>query len=70
MPELGGTEFGFYYVNYHSRLPTINGVTGTLQGAMDAQAAGQSTLLWSYYVLGYPPGVSPEVDAAVAQLAS
>ncbi len=35
-PNLGGTEFGFYYMNYHSRLPTINGRTGTLAGAIGA----------------------------------
>jgi hypothetical protein len=34
VPKLGGTEFGFYYANYHSRLPTINGRTGTLAGLM------------------------------------
>ena len=27
-PGLNETEFGFYYLNYHSRLPTINGRTG------------------------------------------
>ncbi len=69
VPELGGTEFGFYYMNYHSRLPTINGVTGSIQGALDAQAAGAATALWAYYVLGVPPGLDPGADATVAQLA-
>jgi len=32
VPKLGDTEFGFYYTNYHSRLPTINGQTGTPAG--------------------------------------
>ena len=31
--ELGDTEFGFYYLNYHSRLPVVAGHTGTVQGA-------------------------------------
>jgi hypothetical protein len=66
VPELGGTEFGFYYMNYHSRLPTINGITGTIPGAMAAQAGGASTMLWMYYLLGVPPGLSPEVDATVS----
>jgi hypothetical protein len=70
VPSWGGTEFGFYYLNYHSRLPTINGVTGTVQGALAAQARGYQTTLWSYYVLGVPPGLDPEVDATVATLAS
>ncbi len=33
VPSLGGTEFGLYYINYHSRLPTINGITGHRRGS-------------------------------------
>jgi hypothetical protein len=36
VPKLGDTEFGFYYSNYHSRLPTINGQTGTEEGLLAA----------------------------------
>ena len=43
-PKLGDTEFGFYYMNYHSRLPTINGQTGTLAGAIQAGGAGAATV--------------------------
>lgn len=33
LPELGqGTEFGFHFVNYHSKLPLISGRTGTQVG--------------------------------------
>ena len=32
---LNSTDFGFYYMNYHSRLPVVSGSTGTLA---DAQA--------------------------------
>ncbi len=39
-PSLNDTEFGFYYMNYHSRLPTINGRTGTLAGAINAGTIG------------------------------
>jgi hypothetical protein len=66
VPSWGGTEFGLYYLNYHSRLPTINGITGTLPGALDAQAAGVATALWTYYLLNVPPGVSPVADATAA----
>jgi hypothetical protein len=66
VPSWGGTEFGLYYVNYHSRLPTINGITGSIQGAGAAQASVTPTVLWGYYLLGVPPGVSPEADATVA----
>jgi len=34
VPALGETEFGFYYIDYSSRLPTINARTGTLDGAL------------------------------------
>ena len=64
---LGDTEFGLFFINYHSRLPVINGISGSLQGAMDAQAAGQSAAMAVYQYFGVPPGVSPEVDAAAAQ---
>lgn len=33
-PELNETEFGFYYMNYHSRLPYICSTTGTAAGAV------------------------------------
>ncbi len=64
--SLDGTEFGFYYVNYHSRLPTINALTGTVEGAMAATAAGGRAALRIYGYYQVPPGVSPEVDAAAA----
>ncbi|MDH4024436.1 MAG: DUF1302 domain-containing protein [Desulfuromonadales bacterium] len=40
-PGLNDTEFGFYFINYHSRLPTLSGVTGTANGF--ASAAGAAT---------------------------
>ncbi len=46
-PGLNDTEFGFYFMNYHSRLPTINGRTGTLAGALQANGfavAGQTAI--------------------------
>jgi hypothetical protein len=70
VPQWNGTEFGLYYLNYHSRLPIISGITGTVQGAVDAQNRAVSTMLWAYYVLGVPPGVSPAVDATVRKLGS
>jgi hypothetical protein len=32
-PELNDTEFGIYYMNYHSRLPLINGIAASTIGA-------------------------------------
>ncbi len=69
VPSWGGTEFGFYYVNYHSRLPTINGITGPMSILPEVGAAAQATALWSYYLFGVPPGVDPVVDATVAAYA-
>lgn len=35
-PGLNNTEFGFYYMNYHSRVPLISARTGTVAGAIKA----------------------------------
>ena len=37
---LDGTEFGFYYINYHSRLPFVSGITGTQAGVANGTGAG------------------------------
>ena len=43
VPGLGETEFGFYYMNYHSRLPTINAQTGTPDGVLHFTGAVAAT---------------------------
>ena len=70
VPKLGGTEFGFYYLNYHSRLPTINGITGTAQAAGQGLAAAPGAALAVYAAAGVPPGLSPELDALAADAAT
>jgi len=70
VPDLGGTEFGFYYVNYHSRLPTINGITGPMSIVPEMESAAASAALLVYAAAGVPPGVSPELDALAAQAGS
>lgn len=40
VPALNNTEFGFYYMNYHSRLPVISARTGTAAGAQGAAIIG------------------------------
>ena len=47
-----GTEFGLYYMNYHSKLPLISGISGTQQGIGNAlgslaAASGVGTALAS-----------------------
>jgi len=66
LPKLGGTELGFFFTNLHSRLPTVNGVTGPVSIVPDVQAAGAATALYYYYLAGVPPGVDPVVDATAA----
>jgi hypothetical protein len=40
LPNFGnGTEFGLYFLNYHSRLPVVSGVTGTQAGLGNAFGA-------------------------------
>lgn len=53
-PGLGGTEFGLYYLNYHSRLPLIMARTGTAAGIL-AQGNYAAT---AQYFLEYPEDIS------------
>jgi hypothetical protein len=64
IPRFAGTEFGLYYVNYHSRLPLVNAITGTLQAAAGANAVAQAAAGRVYQQFGVPPGASPQVDLA------
>jgi hypothetical protein len=49
---LGDTEFGLYYMNYHSRVPIISARTGTQAGLGNAVAA--ATALAAYTTPGSP----------------
>lgn len=33
-PILNATEFGFYYINYHSKLPIVNAISGNSRGRL------------------------------------
>lgn len=39
---LNNTELSLYYMNYHSKMPTLNARTGTMQGLIDAGAAANA----------------------------
>jgi len=52
-PGLNDTEFGFYFINYHSRVPTLSGVTGTVNGF--ASAVGAATTLGTLQATGDVP---------------
>lgn len=47
-PALNDTEFGFYFVNYHSRLPVISAITGTPAGLASGDYAGSARYLVEY----------------------
>ncbi|MCW5766949.1 MAG: DUF1302 domain-containing protein, partial [Phycisphaeraceae bacterium] len=49
MPELNSTEFGFYFMNYHSRTPLISGVRG-------AVTVGNAAALAAIPIPGCAPG--------------
>jgi len=63
---LGNTEFGLYYMNYHSRLPVVNGIAGSVAGAQ----AGQADAGAVYAYFGVPPGASPQVDGLASAAAT
>lgn len=79
--KLNSTEFGFFFVNNHSRLPLVNGVTGTRDGAIaagriagppDNPAAGSGVLVAGTVFGALGAGATPEqavqagVNAGVA----
>lgn len=70
---LNGTEFGLFYVNYHSRLPLISGLTGTQAGI--GNAAGAVTAVGGAaqaLAAGLPPdaAIATAANAAVARAAA
>jgi hypothetical protein len=51
-PALGDTEFGLYYLNYHSRLPLLGARTGTASGLF----AGNYAATADYFLI-YPEDI-------------
>lgn len=51
--ELNQTEFGLYYINYHSRLPVISGQTGSTAFAL----GGQNYAGTASYIIEYPEDI-------------
>jgi hypothetical protein len=51
-PALGDTEFGLYYLNYHSRLPLLSARTGTASGLFAGNYAATAD-----YFLSYPENI-------------
>ena len=65
--ELNNTEFGFYFVNYHSRLPVLSGRTGTVQGVTDGLLAANAIAEGSATKRAMAQAVTPGVTQAVTQ---
>jgi len=66
---LGGTEFGLYFLNTHSKLPLVNGITGSAQGALaaariagppDDPSAGTGALVAGTTLAALARGLPPE----------
>ncbi len=55
VPSLNDTEFGFYYLRYHARLPILSVRTGTDQGLPNAAAAAARSY-WGRGNRGPGPG--------------
>jgi hypothetical protein len=64
---LNNTEFGFYFVNYHSRLPVLSGRTGTVQGVQDGLFALGAIAGGSATKGAIAQAVTPAVTQAVTQ---
>lgn len=47
-PIFNDAEFGFYFLNYHSRLPIVNGHTGTIAGVQARDYAASAEYFFSY----------------------
>ncbi len=47
-PNLNDTEFGFYFMNYHSRVPIISANTGTLAGLASGDYAASASYFTEY----------------------
>ncbi|MCF6323966.1 MAG: DUF1302 domain-containing protein [Gammaproteobacteria bacterium] len=54
---LNNTEFGFYYINYHSRLPLIGAITGTAAATLGVDPNGQSYVESARYFISYPEDI-------------
>ncbi|MBE0502449.1 MAG: DUF1302 domain-containing protein, partial [Desulfuromonadales bacterium] len=56
-PALNDTEFGFYFINYHSRLPIINARTGTAAAAAGVDPQGRTYAETASYFVSYPEDI-------------
>ena len=63
--DLNDTEFGFYFLNYHSRLPTVGAQTASQQGLQEALAAARAVSSNPATATAIASAVRPRVQEAV-----
>lgn len=63
--DLNNTEFGFYAMNYHSRVPTVNPRTGTPAGLQDGLAAASAITGGRHLIGAITSQVQPAIIEAV-----
>jgi hypothetical protein len=56
-PWLNDTEFGLYFINYHSRMPVISGRTGTAAAAAGVDPQGRTYAQTASVFLEYPEDI-------------
>ncbi|MGW8313680.1 MAG: DUF1302 domain-containing protein [Desulfuromonadales bacterium] len=64
-PGLNNTEFGFYFINYNSRLPAISGVTGTQTGFASSVDAATGIQTFAQAAASNPSDLPGAVTAGI-----
>ncbi len=64
-PTLNNTEFGLFFMNYHSRLPVISARTGTAAGAAKTLTAGTAAQTFAAVIAANPTNPSAAVAAGI-----
>ncbi len=64
-PGLNDTEFGFFFVNYHSRLPVLSARTGTGTGALRTLVAGTAAQTFAATFASDPSDPASAISAGV-----
>ena len=65
-PGLNDTEFGFFFVNYHSRLPVLSARTGTGIGALRTLVAGTAAQAFATTFASDPSDPASAISAGIA----
>lgn len=68
-PKLNNTEFGFFFINYHSRTPVINVTSGSAAGVAAGGAAAFTTAVFNAGALvglGFAPASIPTLAGLAA----